>query len=116
MAPGYPYEPLSYGECLVPKTYQQQAKLKKGDTIQFSLNTGPLWRYVLKAYNDLAAETGWETVPEARFFVPTFFECTIKDFMATAYGKMPSTGSDTQIVMEYGPWWDLLYNNLPAEV
>ena len=59
LAPGYPYEALSYGECLVPKTYQEQAKLKKGDSIQFSLNTGPLWRYVIKAYNDLAAEAGW---------------------------------------------------------
>ena len=55
-------------------------------------------------------------MPETPYFENTNFECTIKDFMATTDGKMPSSGSQRQIIMEYGPWWELLYNKLPTQI
>ena len=64
LAPGYPYDPLGYGECLVPENYKEQSKLKVGDTIDFSLDLGTVWRYVVEAYNELAEEAGWSKLPD----------------------------------------------------
>ena len=78
--------------------------------------TGDLWNYIALYYNDLARVEGLRQVNFHQFKYDTHFNCTVKGFMESTYGKMPIAESQTQIIMEISHWFDILSENLPWEI
>ena len=91
LAPGYPYEPLADGECLVPLAYKHDMAV--GDNITFKLQVQALWGWIVSAYNERAADSGWRGVPASGWYEMEF-NCTVKDFMSSTYGKMATDNSE----------------------
>lgn len=113
LAPGYPYEPLAQGECLVPSSYANMMSI--GDNITFEWSCKEYWEWIVKDYNKIAEEAGWRTVPSPGY-TNMEFNCTVKDFMDSTYGKMATDNSDRQVIMEFAPWFTLLSEHLPRSI
>ena len=68
-------------------------------------------------YNEAAVEQGWGEFPNysgeksaIRQLSETEFTCTVVGLFSKSLGKMPDTGKDDQIIMEYEFFTDMLAN------
>ena len=83
------------------------------------MNRFGMWEVITEYYNATAANEGWPQVPFLNGTTSTsefHFNCTVKDFMGSTYGKMPESGSEKQIVMELEYWFLMLTEMLPPEL
>ena len=76
-------------------------------------DTRNYWLWILRAYNKEAKEQGWKEVPESSG-EHMKWNCTVKAFMDGTYGKMRSSNSERQFVMEYAPFFQTMSEHLPS--
>lgn len=100
----YPFGPLAEGECLLPERFRKSnSSLAIGSVFSFNYDQGAIIQAAAQVFNRDYLQPGVEPV-----HVNTWdfnYNCTIKDFKTSNYGKYESKYDDSLIFMELSPFF-----------
>ena len=110
LGPKWPFEPLGEGECLASTSFSEEYSVKLNDTIIFHFDIRNILNVIRHNYDKLAKENGWEKMasvpPDDDDRSHLAMNCTIVKLFSSesTYGKLPQSGNDDQIILEWKYW------------
>jgi len=108
----YPFSPLAEGECLLPERFRKSnSSLAIGSVFSFNFEQGSIIQAAAHVFNRDYLQPGVEPVKVYRWDFN--YNCTIKDFKTSNYGKYESKYDDSLMFMELSPFFNYEIQFLP---